>query len=85
MTIQRREEGMEEGMVGDAMVHCLPFLDFTVVRVENRTDLRFPGATRICVRRSAQYGTGPQQAVLVSAGIGDCGLAGCRVEVDRRE
>lgn len=85
MTIHRREEGMGEQMVGDAMVHCLPFLDFTVIRVENRTDLRFPGATRICVRRSAHYGACPQQAVFVSAGIGDCGLAGCRVEVDRWE
>ena len=72
-------------MVGDAMVHCLPFLDFTVVRVENRTDLSFPGATRIGVRRNAQYGTCRQQGALVSAGIRDCGLAGRRVEVDRRE
>ena len=85
MTIQRREEGMDERMVGDAMVHCLPFLDFTVVRVENLPDLSFSRATSICVRRSAHYGTGPQQAFLVSAGIGDGGPAGCRVEVDRRE
>lgn len=88
MTIHRREEAMSERMVGDAVVHCLPFLDFTVVRVKNRTDLSSPRATRVGVRRSVQsvqYGTCPQQAFLLSAGIGDAGLAGCRVEGDRWE
>jgi len=85
VTIHRREEGTGERMVGDAMVHCLPFLDFTVVRVKNLPDLSFSRATSIRVRRSAQYGTCSQQAILVSAGSGDGGLAGCRVEVDRRE
>lgn len=85
MTIHRREEGMGERMVGDAMAHCLPFLDFTIVGVENLSDLSFSRVTNLCVRRSAHYGTGPQQAFFVSAGIGDGGLAGCRVEADRWE
>lgn len=85
MTSHRREEGMGEGMVGDAMVHCLPFLDFTVVRVENLSDLSFSRATSVCVRSSAHYGMGLQQAFLVSTGIGDCGLAGSPVVVDRWE
>jgi hypothetical protein len=63
MTSHRREEGMGERMVGDAMVHCLPFLDFTVVRVENLADLSFSRATSVCVRRSAPLWDGPAAGV----------------------
>lgn len=85
MTIHRREEEMGGRMVGDAMVRCLPILDLTLIRVENRTDLSFPRATSIGVCGSARYGRWRQRTVLVRTGVRGHGVIGPRADVGRRE
>ena len=84
MTIHRREAAMGGRMVGEARRHCLPSLDFRVVRVENLPGFGFTGANCIGVPRSAQYRPCGQQAVLMSVGPSGRLVAGHRVKQDSR-